>query len=96
MATRGIGNILSAPISTALSHLSLTPDTSSASTSSADSEVSLGFDVADGKFAKMILYTGTCFAGAGIIALVGLGFDTFRGQGRGGSCAAMRDFCKLQ
>ena len=82
LATRGIGNILSTPISTSLSHLSLTSD-SSTSGLTVTGHPSLGFDVSDGKFAKMIVYVGTCFAGVGAIALVGLGFNTFRLGSRG-------------
>ena len=86
LATRGIGNILSSPISIALSNLDLSAD-ASGSSSTASASVHLGFDVAEGKFAKMILYTGTCFAGVGIIALVGLGLDTMRYRERRGRAA---------
>ena len=84
LATRGIGNILSTPISVSLSHLSLISD-ASASGSTTTSHPSLGLDVDDGKFAKMILFAGTCFAGVGIISLAGLAFDTFGARSRGRS-----------
>ncbi|KAE9399890.1 MFS general substrate transporter [Gymnopus androsaceus JB14] len=64
--SRGIGNIFSTPISTALS--SLGPSNSTTSSNSFDH---LGFHVGGGKFEKVIVYVGTCFAGAALIALVG-------------------------
>ncbi|EJC98140.1 MFS general substrate transporter [Fomitiporia mediterranea MF3/22] len=64
LLTRGIGNILSTPISTALSDISAM----SAAT---------GESVGNGRYAKMIVYVGTCFAGAGVIAVFGLGVDVY-------------------
>ncbi|KAL1719596.1 major facilitator superfamily domain-containing protein [Schizophyllum commune] len=57
---RGIGNVLSTPIATALtgmgSHLVKGPT---------------GFAVGGGRFESMILYTGTCFTGAAGLAVFG-------------------------
>lgn len=69
---RGLGNILSTPISSALSKAS-TSDFKTTHPSS-------GFNMAGGRYAKMILYVGTCFAGTGIIALLGLVMERPRGR----------------
>lgn len=58
--TRGLGNVLSSPISTVL----LT------STQSIAHEKT-GFDVDNGRYEKIIIYVGTCFAGAAMITLAG-------------------------
>ncbi|KAI0046069.1 MFS general substrate transporter [Auriscalpium vulgare] len=63
--SRGVGNLLSTPISTALS----------ARPSSVIAHEKTGFDVADGRFERMIVYVGTCFAGAAVVAMVGWGGD---------------------
>ncbi|KAJ3546048.1 hypothetical protein NM688_g5556 [Phlebia brevispora] len=62
LISRGIGNILSTPIATALQqvHRAILPDPSHKS----------GFTVAGGRYQDMIIYAGTCFAGAALIALV--------------------------
>lgn len=70
MFSRGVGNILSTPISTAL----LRRNASSANMI----HEKLGFDVGGGKFEKVIIYTGTCFAGAAIIAMIGWGLDRMK------------------
>jgi MFS transporter, MCT family, solute carrier family 16 (monocarboxylic acid transporters), member 10 len=62
MFSRGIGNILSTPISTALSHPYNDPGFH---------RQRLGFEVGGGRFEDIIIYAGTCFAGAAIIAGVG-------------------------
>ncbi|EJC98138.1 MFS general substrate transporter [Fomitiporia mediterranea MF3/22] len=82
--TRGIGNILSAPISTALSDINAISAAMGVVGNPAHlpDHPSLGFDVADGRYAKMIVYVGTCFAGSGIIALVGLGLDVYERRTR--------------
>jgi hypothetical protein len=36
---------------------------------------STGFEVGDGRFEKMIIYVGTCFAGAAAIAALGWGIE---------------------
>ncbi|KAI4294546.1 hypothetical protein K525DRAFT_252211, partial [Schizophyllum commune Loenen D] len=114
LLTRGVGNIVSTPISTALE----TPVyCSGSSTSSAASSIfslsknasffyehdavaspstliactgktalDLGFDVAGGRFEKMIIYTGACFAGAALMVTAGWGVEARRrkaGEGRG-------------
>ena len=87
MLTRGIGNILSTPISTALSDISsLTAATGNLTVSSSFSSgnLALGFDVAGGRYAKMIVYVGTCFAGTSVIALVGWGADIYGKRTRRG------------
>ncbi|KAL0579886.1 hypothetical protein V5O48_002133 [Marasmius crinis-equi] len=62
--SRGIGNILSTPISTALS-------THSNTSSAALSHGTTGFAVDDGRYEKMIVYAGTCFAGAALVSVAG-------------------------
>ncbi|VDB91903.1 unnamed protein product [Peniophora sp. CBMAI 1063] len=64
MCTRGLGNVLSTPLATALS---------SGSGINATAAVHTGFAVAGGKYKDMIVYVGTCFAAAAVIAAVGLG-----------------------
>ncbi|TFY57608.1 hypothetical protein EVG20_g8480 [Dentipellis fragilis] len=73
MLSRGLGNVLCSPISTSLS--SVTSPTVSLSDSMFQSTGKTGFDVADGRFEKLIIYVGSCFAGAAVIALVGWGGD---------------------
>ncbi|KIM26701.1 hypothetical protein M408DRAFT_16862 [Serendipita vermifera MAFF 305830] len=58
MLSRGLGNILSTPISTALSRPHPEGFVSA----------HLGFDVGGGRFENVIVYAGTCFAGAALIA----------------------------
>ncbi|KAJ4473672.1 major facilitator superfamily domain-containing protein [Lentinula aciculospora] len=70
--TRGMGNIFSTPISSALANLN------SNSTTSSSTHFFSGFDVGGGKFERMIMYVGTCFAGAALITLVGWGTDVTR------------------
>jgi MFS transporter, MCT family, solute carrier family 16 (monocarboxylic acid transporters), member 10 len=59
--SRGLGNILSTPISTALS----SPQSGN------HRHERFGFDVGGGRFENVILYTGSCFAAAAIIASIG-------------------------
>jgi MCP family monocarboxylic acid transporter-like MFS transporter 10 len=65
MLTRGLGNILSTPISTALS----SPHTT------IGQHERFGFDVGGGKFENVILYAGSCFAAASVVAGLGWGVD---------------------
>ncbi|KAL1727136.1 major facilitator superfamily domain-containing protein [Schizophyllum commune] len=66
LLTRGLGNILSTPISTALEkHVS----------GSKDATLDIGFHVAGGRFEKMIVYTGTCFAAAALVVIIGWGVE---------------------
>ena len=62
LLTRGLGNILSTPISTALESSSMTSRTN---------KLDFGFDVAGGKYEKMIIYVGTCFAAGALTSVVG-------------------------
>ncbi|EIW81214.1 MFS general substrate transporter [Coniophora puteana RWD-64-598 SS2] len=57
--SRGLGNVLSTPISTSLS--------SGYGSGSGQRHIKTGFDVAGGKFEKMIVYVGACFAGATLV-----------------------------
>ncbi|KAL1742539.1 major facilitator superfamily domain-containing protein [Schizophyllum fasciatum] len=57
---RGIGNVLSTPIATAL-----------IGNSAHTSMNSSGFSVGGGRFESMIIYSGTCFAGAAGLAFLG-------------------------
>ncbi|KAJ4471357.1 major facilitator superfamily domain-containing protein [Lentinula edodes] len=72
--SRGLGNIFSTPISSALTSL----DSNSTVLSTFNHSGHLGFNVGGGKFGKMIVYVGTCFAAAALIALVGWGMDAAR------------------
>ncbi|KIK61604.1 hypothetical protein GYMLUDRAFT_243300 [Collybiopsis luxurians FD-317 M1] len=74
--SRGMGNIFSTPISSALSNIS--NSTSPSDPPSSGHGDHLGFHVGGGKFEKMILYVGTCFAGASLITLVGWGTDVMQ------------------
>ncbi|PVG01313.1 MFS general substrate transporter [Serendipita vermifera] len=65
MLSRGLGNILSTPISTALS----SPH------AGRRRHERFGFDVGSGRFENVILYAGSCFAAAAVIASIGWGFD---------------------
>ncbi|KAG8830580.1 hypothetical protein FRC17_004684 [Serendipita sp. 399] len=71
MFSRGLGNILSTPITAAMAH----PRGDDAMPGR------LGFGVGNGKFENVIVYTGTCFAGASLIA----GFGWIVDQARKGS-----------
>ena len=68
MLSRGIGNVLSTPISTALSAVVDGADVGHL-------RLKTGFEVAGGRFEKVIVYVGTCFAGAAVVALVGMGAE---------------------
>ncbi|KZS92900.1 MFS general substrate transporter [Sistotremastrum niveocremeum HHB9708] len=61
MLSRGVGNILSTPISTSLRR----------APHNIGGSGSLGFNVEDGTYENLILFTGTCFAGAAIVAVLG-------------------------
>ncbi|KAI0345863.1 MFS general substrate transporter [Trametopsis cervina] len=65
MFSRGIGNILSTPISTALQPVQ------SSTASSTHSHHEIGFKVAGGQYENVIIYAGTCFAVAGSIMVAG-------------------------
>lgn len=65
MCTRGLGNVLSTPLATALS------SGGSGSGFNATAAVHTGFAVAGGKYRDMIVYVGSCFAAAAGIAVVG-------------------------
>ncbi|KAJ6583983.1 MFS general substrate transporter [Mycena vulgaris] len=71
MLSRGIGNIVSAPIS---AKLYAQPHNL---TGGVDRT---GFDVGDGRFEKMIIYVGTCFAGAAGVAALGWAMDVRKGR----------------
>ncbi|KAJ7845365.1 major facilitator superfamily domain-containing protein [Mycena olivaceomarginata] len=71
LLTRGLGNIMSAPISAKLYSQSHNITSSPGST---------GFDVGYGRFEKMIIYVGTCFAGAAGVAALGLAMDVRKGR----------------
>ncbi|KAJ4499326.1 major facilitator superfamily domain-containing protein [Lentinula lateritia] len=77
--SRGLGNIFSTPISSALTNLDSNSTISSTTSIHAfNRSEHLGFNVGGGKFGKMIVYVGTCFAAAALIALVGWGMDVAR------------------
>ncbi|KAF8122341.1 MFS general substrate transporter [Mycena galopus ATCC 62051] len=71
LLSRGIGNIVSTPISAKLyahteTHVNATV---------VGEAPSIGFGVGDGRFATMIIYVGTCFAGAAGVAALGWMMD---------------------
>ncbi|KAJ7256829.1 major facilitator superfamily domain-containing protein [Mycena haematopus] len=68
LLSRGIGNIVSTPISAKLLVYTGQPHNDTISDST-------GFDVGDGRFERMIIYVGTCFAGAAGVAALGLAVD---------------------
>lgn len=74
LLSRGVGSILSTPISTFLSSQRISNPTYAAG--------STGFDVGGGRFEKMIIYVGTCFAGAATIAVVGWVVESKKGVSR--------------
>ncbi|KAJ7160130.1 major facilitator superfamily domain-containing protein, partial [Mycena filopes] len=66
LLSRGIGNIVSTPISAKLF---------AGSHNGTGAAVGTGFEVGDGRFESMIIYAGTCFAGAAGIAALGWGIN---------------------
>ncbi|KAF7314668.1 hypothetical protein MKEN_00940700 [Mycena kentingensis (nom. inval.)] len=77
LLSRGIGNIVSTPIA---ARLYSSAASSAAGSYSVNGTVHhghklTGFDVGEGRFKNMILYVGTCFAGAAICAAVGWGME---------------------
>jgi hypothetical protein len=74
LATRGIGSILSTPVSTALQRITSTMAHEA-------SKHRLGFDVADGRYENMILYTGASFVASAVI--IGAGW-AYNGVARAG------------
>ncbi len=66
MLSRGVGNILSTPVSTALQRVQF-----SQSTVSLTGQALNGYKVAGGQYERMIIYVGTCFAGAAVIVATG-------------------------
>lgn len=84
MLCRGLGNILSTPIATALSHSDTTTTLSTPTfTNTTTTHERLGFDVGGGKYEKVIIYVGTCFAAAAIISLIGWSMEKVKLTGRG-------------
>ncbi|GJE94721.1 MFS general substrate transporter [Phanerochaete sordida] len=71
LLTRGVGNILSTPISTTLQHTKLAIAHGNGSTKT-------GFAVDDGRYNAVIIYAGTCFAGAAVVAALGWSLDRKR------------------
>jgi hypothetical protein len=71
LLTRGLGNIMSAPISAKLYSQPHNITSGPGNT---------GFDVGYGRFEKMIIYVGTCFAGAAGVAALGLAMDVRKGR----------------
>jgi MCP family monocarboxylic acid transporter-like MFS transporter 10 len=77
MLTRGLGNVLSTPISTALSTPTKVP-------SPAKSAIELfqkratGFEVGGGRYKELIVFTGCCFAGAALISCLAWGREVMK------------------
>ncbi|KAL4250659.1 Proton-linked Monocarboxylate Transporter [Abortiporus biennis] len=76
MLTRGIGNILSTPISTALQQPHSSVNSSSAL--NLNNNYHTGFEVSEGQYSRMIVYVGTCFAGSALITAFGWGWDNWK------------------
>ncbi|KAH7909233.1 MFS general substrate transporter [Hygrophoropsis aurantiaca] len=72
LLSRGLGNILSSPIATSLLR----------GGGRSFGSAKTGFDVGDGKFAKMIIYVGICFACAALIVGVRWGWASRRKMDR--------------
>ena len=68
MLSRGLGNVLSTPISTALRNIHSEGAMSHPSIKS-------GFKVGGGQYEGMIVFVGTAFAGAAIIVSLGWGVE---------------------
>ncbi|GJE97527.1 MFS general substrate transporter [Phanerochaete sordida] len=68
MLSRGIGNIVSTPIATALQRVH-------AGNVAAGAASRTGFAVDGGRYDAVIIYTGACFAMGAAVALVGWAFD---------------------
>lgn len=66
MLFRGIGSILSTPISTALQPIQSDPPFTPGQ---------IGIKVAEGRYEKVIIYTGTCFAAAALTVGAGWAVD---------------------
>ncbi|KAH7925578.1 MFS general substrate transporter [Leucogyrophana mollusca] len=75
LLSRGLGNILSSPISTSLL-------SGYASGSWGFHTAKTGFGVGGGQFANMIIYVGTCFACAALIVGVGWGLGVNKPKAR--------------
>jgi hypothetical protein len=74
LLSRGIGNIVSTPISAKLYGQAHNVTGILERT---------GFEVGDGRFEKMIIYVGTCFAGAAGVAALGWAMDIRKGRQTG-------------
>ena len=77
MFSRGVGNILSTPVSTAL----LRAHSSLLMTGASKRSHQYGFDVAEGQYERMIIYVGSCFAGATVITALGWLFEIKKCRG---------------
>lgn len=76
MLTRGIGNILSTPISTSLLR------NNGSSSSPPYHHDNTGFAVGEGRFENMIIYVGACFSAAAMVVVVGWGMERARARAR--------------
>lgn len=63
MLSRGLGNVMCTPIATALRGIAGVPNAT----------VRTGFAVGGGEFENVIVYVGSCFAVASVLAGVGWG-----------------------
>jgi len=68
--TRGLGNVFSTPVASALRSATATAVHLNPS----------GFAVGGGRFANMIIYVGSSFAGASGLAAIGWGYDLLKAQ----------------
>ncbi|KAJ7125762.1 major facilitator superfamily domain-containing protein [Mycena crocata] len=74
LLSRGIGNIVSSPISANLYAHPISANLALNATAGGES-TGFGFDVGEGRFQRMIIYVGTCFAGAAGVATLGWAMD---------------------
>lgn len=75
MFTRGLGNVLSTPVSTCLAPVQ------SLSATAIGGGGRQGFALDDGQFARLIAYIGMCYAAATLISVVGWRLEKGGGDG---------------
>ncbi|KAJ7643747.1 major facilitator superfamily domain-containing protein [Roridomyces roridus] len=88
LLSRGLGNIISTPISARLYAAVHNRNPEFNMTSDVINSSATGFDVGDGRFGKMIIYVGTTFAGAAGVAVAGWVMDV-RKRRRAGVSATL-------
>ncbi|KAI0036432.1 MFS general substrate transporter [Vararia minispora EC-137] len=77
MLSRGLGNVLSTPISTALSTPNATSSTAKVALSLLQKRRT-GFEVGEGRYKELIVFTGCCFAGAALVSCTAWGREVMK------------------